>query len=56
MRELTQPQRIEEAFGWAKAIGGVTQTAYRGVERAGANFIMTLAAGNLARLPMLLAA
>ena len=49
-------KRIEEAFGWAKTIGGAAQTAFRGIELARARFIMTLAAGNLARLPKLLAA
>lgn len=53
---LGQRKRIEEAFGWAKTIGGAAQTAFRGIERARAHFIMTLAAGNLARLPKLLAA
>jgi len=53
---LRHRKRIEEAFGWAKTIGGAAQTAFRGIERARARFIMTLAAGNLARLPKLLAA
>ena len=49
-------KRIEEAFGWAKTVGGVSQTVYRGVERVRSRFILTLAVGNLARLPRLLAA
>ncbi len=49
-------KRIEEAFGWAKTIGGMAQTVYRGVERVRSRFILTLAANNLARLPRLLAA
>ena len=49
-------KRIEEAFGWAKTVGGVAQTVYRGVERVRSQFIMTMAANNLARLPRLLAA
>lgn len=49
-------KRIEEAFGWAKTVGGMTQTVYRGVERVRARFILTMAANNLARLPKLLAA
>ncbi len=48
-------KRIEEAFGWAKTVGGVAQTVYRGVERVRSQFIMTMAANNLARLPRLLA-
>ena len=49
-------KRIEEAFGWVKTVGGMTQTLYRGVERVRARFILTMAANNLARLPKLLAA
>ena len=26
-------KRIEETFGWAKTVGGIAQTVYRGVER-----------------------
>ena len=49
-------KRIEEAFGWAKTVGGMAQTVYRGVERVRSRFILTLAANNLARLPRLLGA
>ncbi len=49
-------KRIAEAFGWAKTIGGMAQTMYRGVERVRSRFIRTMAANNLARLPRLLAA
>jgi transposase len=49
-------KRIEEAFGWAKTVGGMAQTVYRGVERVRSRFILTMAANNLARLPRLLAA
>jgi len=49
-------KRIEEAFGWAKTVGGMAQTMYRGVERVRSRFILTMAANNLARLPRLLAA
>lgn len=48
-------KRIEEAFGWAKTVGGMAQTVYRGVERARSRFILMMAANNLARLPRLLA-
>ena len=47
-------KRIEEAFGWAKTVGGMTQTVYRGIERVRSRFILTMAANNLARLPRLL--
>lgn len=49
-------KRIEEAFGWAKAVGGMAQIVYRGIERVRARFILTMAANNLGRLPRLLAA
>jgi len=49
-------KRIEEAFGWAKTVGGMAQTVYRGVERVQSRFILTMTANNLARLPKLLAA
>ncbi|PZX47522.1 DDE family transposase, partial [Cereibacter changlensis] len=49
-------KRIEEAFGWAKTVGGMVQTVYRGVERVRSRFILTMAANNLARLPRLLTA
>jgi len=49
-------KRIEEPFGWAKTVGGMAQTVYRGVERVRSRFILTMAANNLARLPRLLGA
>ena len=49
-------KRIEEAFGWAKTVGGMAQTVYRGLERVRSRFILTMTANNLARLPRLLAA
>jgi len=49
-------KKIEEPFGWAKTVGGLAQTMYRGVERVRSRFILTMAANNLARLPRLLAA
>lgn len=53
---LSQKRRkkIEEPFGWAKTVGGMAQTAYRGIERVRARFTLTMAACNLARLPRLL--
>ncbi len=55
---LSQKRRkkIEEAFGWAKTVGDMAQTMYRGIERVRSRFILTMAANNLARLPRLLAA
>jgi IS5 family transposase len=49
-------KRIEEPFGWAKTVGGLAQTVYRGTERVRSRFILTMAAANLARLPRLLTA
>jgi hypothetical protein len=49
-------KRIEEAFGWAKTVGDMAQTVYRGLERVRSRLILTMAANNLARLPRLLAA
>lgn len=53
---LKNRKRIEEAFGWAKTVGGRAQTVYCGVERVRSRFILTMAANNLARLPRLLTA
>ena len=53
---LKHRKRIEEAFGWAKTVGGMARTVYRGIERVRSRFILTMAANNLARLPRLLAA
>ena len=49
-------KKIEEPFGWAKTVGTMAQTMLRGVDRLGAQFTLTMAACNLARLPKLLAA
>ena len=49
-------KKIEESFGWAKTVGGMAQTVHRGLDRVRAQFTMTMADCNLARLPKLLAA
>jgi transposase len=49
-------KRIEEPFGWGKTVGPIAKTMLRGLEYVGAQFTLTLAAYNLARLPKLLAA
>jgi hypothetical protein len=49
-------KKIEEPFGWAKTIGDMAQTMYRGVERVRARFTLAMAACNLARMPRLLVA
>ncbi len=57
-RDNDPPDRclILLTFGWAKTVGGMAQTVYRGVERVRSRCILTMAANNLARLPRLLAA
>jgi hypothetical protein len=57
-RENDPPDRflILLTFGWGKTVGGLAQTVYRGIERVGARFVLTMAASNLARLPRLLGA
>ncbi len=47
-------KRIEEAFGWIKAVAGQDKTRFRGVERVGLAFTFAAAAYNLVRLPRLL--
>lgn len=47
-------KRIEEAFGWAKTTGPVRKTKFRGVERVGFQFVLTMAAYNLVRMRTLL--
>ena len=37
-------KKIEEPFGWAKTVGGMAQTMYRGIERVRARFMLTMAA------------
>ena len=49
-------QRIEEVFGWTKAVAPLRKTRHRGKERVGWQFVFTAAASNLIRLPKLLAA
>ena len=47
---------VEEPFGWGKTVGPITKTMLRGLNRVGAQFTLTMAAYNLARLPRLLPA
>lgn len=56
LRRQNDPQDrflILLTIGWAKTIGGTAQTVLRGIERVRSRFILTWAAGNLARLPKL---
>lgn len=44
-------KKIEEPFGWAKTVGDMAQTMYRGVKRVRARFILTMAANLAGCLP-----
>jgi IS5 family transposase len=44
-------KRIEEHFGWAKTIGRLRQTVFRGVRRVDQHFKLTMLASNIARIP-----
>ena len=48
-------KRVEEAFGWAKSIGRVRQTVFRGLQRVNMQFLLTMTANNLVRMRGLLA-
>ncbi len=47
-------KRIEECFGWAKGVGPMRKTKFRGVARVDFQFVLTMAAYNLIRLRGLL--
>jgi hypothetical protein len=47
-------KRIEEVFGWIKAQAGFAKLKVRGCAKAGAVFILAVAAYNLIRIPKLL--
>jgi transposase len=47
-------KRIEEGFGWVKAVGMMAKTKLRGTARVGWRFRLTAAAYDLIRLPKLL--
>lgn len=49
-------KRIEEAFGWAKTIGGMAKLKVRGLARAEAAFTFRMIAYNLVRLPKIIEA
>lgn len=56
--ELSQVarKRIEEVFAWAKTVGPMRKTKFRGVVKVDFQFVFTLAAYNLLRMSNLLAA
>jgi len=43
-------KRIEEVFGWAKTVGGLRKTRFRGLEKVKAQTVFTFAAYNLTRM------
>ncbi len=47
-------KRVEEIFGWSKAVGGLAQVKLRGIAKVTALFTLGLAAYNLIRIPKLL--
>jgi transposase len=49
-------KRIEEAFGWAKTVGGIARLKVRGIDRAAAAFTFRMIAYNLIRLPKIIQA
>lgn len=46
-------KRVEEIFGWAKTVGGIAKTRFRGLARVAAQFVMTVSAYNLVRIARL---
>jgi hypothetical protein len=48
-------KRIEEGFGWGKAVAGLMQVKVRGLAKVRAVFVFAMAAYNIVRLPKLLA-
>lgn len=49
-------KRIEEIFGWTKAVAGLAQVKVRGLARVNAVFTFAVAAYNLLRIPKILTA
>ncbi len=47
-------KRIEEIFGWCKAVGGRRRTRKRGVDRVGLSALLILSSHNLVRMAKLL--
>jgi transposase len=47
-------KRVEEIFGWMKTVGAYRKTRFRGLERVGWGFTLTMTAYNLVRMSNLL--
>jgi hypothetical protein len=43
-------KRIEEHFGWAKTVGRIRQTVFRGIHRVDLQFKLNLLASNIVRM------
>ena len=43
-------KRIEEYFGWAKTVGRIRQTVFRGLARVDQQFKLTMTVSNLMRM------
>jgi transposase len=52
----TMRKRIEEHFGWAKTVGRIRQTVYRGLRRVDQHFKLTMTASNIVRIARILCA
>lgn len=52
----TVRKRIEEHFGWAKTVGRLRQTLYRGLRRVDQHFKLTMTASNIVRIARMLGA
>jgi hypothetical protein len=50
LKSLKIRKRIEEVFGWAKTVGPLRQTKFRGLKKVAAQTIFTFAAYNLTRM------
>lgn len=49
-------KRIEEHFGWAKTVGRIRQTMYRGLKRVDQQFKLAMTASNIVRMARILCA
>jgi hypothetical protein len=49
-------KRVEEAFGWAKAVAGLRKARHHGLPKIDCQWILAMAAYNLIRLSKLLGA
>lgn len=54
MLSQTIRKRVEEHFGWAKTVGRIRQTVYRGLRRVDQHFKLTMTASNILRMARIL--